>query len=141
MRARSFAQFVCAALMLVGLGLVQNAEARRAYPTAGVIGTVLARDLPPEAQATLRAIQAGPPFPIFRDGSLFSNYEGALPPAPRGYYSEYTVRTPWIRGRGPRRIIAGAGLVGPGRLGSPRNSGQYWYTEDHYRTFRQIILR
>jgi ribonuclease T1 len=52
-----------------------------------------------------------------------------LPQRPRGYYTEYTVRTPGSRDRGARRIVAG---------GDPRTSGEYWYTDDHYRSFRRI---
>jgi ribonuclease T1 len=82
-------------------------------------------DLPPEAHETVALIQAGGPFPHARDGAVFSNREGLLPRQPRGYYREYTVRTPGARDRGPRRIVAG-------------KRGELYYTEDHYRTFRRI---
>ena len=49
-----------------------------------------------------------------------------LPRRDRGYYREYTVPTPGIRDRGARRIIAG-------------RAGEYYYTDDHYRTFRRIL--
>ncbi|MFL6565362.1 MAG: ribonuclease domain-containing protein [Burkholderiales bacterium] len=42
-----------------------------------------------------------------------------------GYYREYTVRTPGVRERGARRIVAGSG-------------GEYYYSGDHYRSFRRI---
>jgi ribonuclease T1 len=56
-----------------------------------------------------------------------------LPKRPRGYYVEYTVRTPTERDRGPRRIVAGRGTSG-----DPASSGEYYYTGDHYATFRRI---
>ena len=89
-------------------------------------GSVRLEELPPEARATLARIEAGGPFPYARDGAPFSNRERQLPARERGYYREYTVKTPGMRGRGPRRIVAGQG-------------GEYYYTDDHYRTFRRII--
>ena len=82
--------------------------------------------LPHEARQTLALIKAGGPFPYARDGSVFGNREGQLPKRNRGYYREYTVKTPGARDRGARRIVAGV-------------PGEYYYTDDHYRTFRRII--
>ena len=82
-------------------------------------------ELPYEARQTLALIRTGGPFPYERDGIIFGNYEKRLPQQFRGYYTEYTVRTPGRRDRGPRRIIAG-------------QHGEYYYTEDHYRSFRRI---
>jgi ribonuclease T1 len=82
--------------------------------------------LPPEARHTLAVIQAGGPFPYQRDGSVFHNREGLLPKRSRGYYREYTVKTPEAKDRGGRRIVAGQG-------------GEFYYTDDHYRSFRRII--
>jgi ribonuclease T1 len=82
-------------------------------------------DLPPEARTTLQLIEQGGPFPYSRDGVVFGNYERILPQRPRGYYHEYTVRTPRARNRGARRIIAG-------------RQGERYYTADHYRTFWRI---
>jgi guanyl-specific ribonuclease Sa len=83
--------------------------------------------LPPEAQDTLRRIEAGGPFVHRQDGSTFQNRERLLPPQPRGYYREYTVETPGSRDRGARRIVAG---------GDP--PVEYFYTDDHYRSFRRF---
>ena len=59
------------------------------------------KQLPAEARQTLALIKAGGPFPYAKDGSVFGNREGLLPKRNRGYYREYTVKTP---GReGPRR--------------------------------------
>ena len=90
-------------------------------------------DLPGEARQTLALIHSGGPFPYAKDGVVFGNYEGALPKRNRGYYTEYTVRTPRERTRGPRRIVAGKG-----KTGDPGTSGEYWYTDDHYASFSRI---
>ena len=82
--------------------------------------------LPPEARHTVAIIKAGGPFPYQRDGSVFYNREGLLPKHSRGYYREYTVKTPGAKDRGARRIVAGQG-------------GEFYYTDDHYRSFRRII--
>ena len=82
-------------------------------------------DLPAEARQTLALIKAGGPYPYARDGIVFGNFEKRLPQRFRGYYREYTVKSPWRNDRGPRRIIAGEG-------------GEFYYTDDHYRTFRRI---
>jgi ribonuclease T1 len=89
------------------------------------VDRVFAANLPPEAQQTLALIKAGGPFPYARDGIVFGNYERLLPPRPRGYYREYTVPTPGRRDRGPRRIVAG-------------EQREYYYSDDHYRSFRRI---
>jgi guanyl-specific ribonuclease Sa len=86
-----------------------------------------AASLPPEAHATLALIAAGGPFPYDRDGLEFRNFEHRLPPRARGWYHEYTVPTPGVGHRGARRIIAG---------GQPPS--EYWYTDDHYESFRPI---
>jgi ribonuclease T1 len=74
---------------------------------------------------TLDLIKRGGPFPYRRDGTVFQNREGLLPAKQRGYYREYTVPTPGSKDRGARRIVAGA-------------QAEYYYTFDHYRTFRRI---
>lgn len=101
---------------------------------ASYANTVALTDLPAEAQLTLRLIQRGGPFPHSRkDGSTFGNFEGRLPQQVRGYYREYTVPTPDRHDRGARRIIAGAG-----RTGDVATSGEYYYSDDHYRSFYRI---
>ena len=92
-------------------------------------GVVLVQDLPREAQSVLLLIKQGGPFPYAKDGVVFGNYEGILPRQKRGYYHEYTVKTPGARNRGARRIVAG---------GDPASSGEYYYTDDHYQSFRRI---
>lgn len=90
---------------------------------------ISARDLPIEARKTLELIKQGGPFPYVKDGAVFGNYEKVLPRQKRGYYREFTVRTPGARNRGASRIIAG---------GDPVSSGEYYYTDDHYVTFSRI---
>ena len=106
----------CAALVLVlWLGAA-----------AAFSGDVPLRELPPEARDTVALIRAGGPFTYARDGVAFGNREGQLPERGRGYYREYTVRTPGARDRGARRIVGG-------------RAGELYYTDDHYRSFRRII--
>ena len=100
------------------------------------IGEVALAALPREAHATLTLIRAGGPFAYARDGSEFGNREKMLPPRQRGYYREYTVKTPGARDRGARRIVAGAGASGA--AGDVRTSGEYYYTDDHYNSFRRM---
>ncbi|MBF1164431.1 MAG: ribonuclease [Dechloromonas agitata] len=95
-------------------------------PDQAASDTVTVAELPREARQTLALIKEGGPFPYDRDGIIFGNFEKRLPSQPRGYYREYTVKSPWRRDRGPRRIVAG-------------KQGEYFYTEDHYRSFRRII--
>jgi ribonuclease T1 len=89
-------------------------------PMAEAAATTPAADypdfLPAEAIDTLRLIERGGPYPHRR-----------LPRQSRGYYREYTVETPGSRDRGARRIIAG---------GHP--PVEYFYTDDHYRSFRRF---
>lgn len=82
--------------------------------------------LPPEATKTYNLIQTNGPFPYpDNDGVVFSNRENILPACTSGYYHEYTVPTPGATNRGTRRIITG-------------NGGEYFYTGDHYATFKVI---
>jgi ribonuclease T1 len=116
------------ASLLAALWLVLSGFA----PPDSLSEVELAR-LPPEAARTLSLIRQGGPFPYRRDGIVFQNRERRLPVQQRGYYREYTVRTPGLNHRGARRIIAGSGAEQ-----DVRSSGEYYYTGDHYRTFRRI---
>ena len=91
------------------------------------IPQVAAKALPPEARDTLALIHQGGPFPHRRDGITFQNREGRLPEAQRGFYREYTVTTPGSRDRGARRIVTGG-----------RPPSVFYYSDDHYRSFRRI---
>jgi ribonuclease T1 len=124
-----FRSFVLSLLLLFGLTptFTGSASAREPVPQMGTVGLA---DLPREAHQTLALIKAGGPFPYEKDGTRFQNREKRLPIQPSGYYTEYTVRTPGEKTRGARRIVAG---------GDPRTSGEYYYTDDHYDSFRRII--
>lgn len=125
MRARSLLRIFFALVLAACLG---SAAGRQATDPA--LDNIALASLPPEAQRTLRLIKEGGPFLYPRkDGSVFGNFEKRLPPKPRGYYREYTVPTPGSRDRGARRIVAGS---------PPETSGEYYYTDDHYRSFRRI---
>ena len=87
--------------------------------------------LPPEGQTTYRLIHQGGPFPYEKDGSVFGNRERQLPRQARGYYREYTVRTPGARDRGARRIVCGGEV--------PVKPAACYYTADHYASFRVIV--
>jgi ribonuclease T1 len=76
-----------------------------------------------------QAIFRGGPFRYEQDGRVFGNYERRLPDAARGYYREYTVKTPGKSNRGARRIICG---------GPPTRPAACWYTVDHYASFQRI---
>ena len=111
------------------------------FLAAGIASAVLARttpeslpevalaDLPKEAQAVYALIRKGGPFGYDRDGIVFGNREQLLPAKARGYYHEYTVRTPGAASRGTRRMICG---------GPARTPDACYYTDDHYRSFRRI---
>ena len=61
---------------------------------------------------------------------MFGNRERLLPAYRRGYYREYTVRTPGVRHRGARRIVCGGQR--------PTQPDACYYTADHYSSFRRI---
>jgi ribonuclease T1 len=142
----SLPAFVLASLLLSALALVFGAcshsdgpgpPAHSAARTQAAVSDALqekagieadeirAADLPPEARHTLARIKANGPFPFPKDGSVFGNRERLLPAKPRGYYREYTVITPGSRDRGARRIVAG-------------RDEDYYYTDDHYGSFKRI---
>ena len=91
--------------------------------------SVAPRDMPNQARDTLALIASGGPFSSNRDGISFSNRERILPTAPRGFYREYTVRTPGVKSRGARRIVCG---------GDQRAPEACYYSDDHYQSFKCI---
>lgn len=122
MRAKLLKNWIFFLFALIVSGSVP-AEMRNFLPTIAI------HELPREARQTLVLIKKGGPFPYEQDGKVFRNYEGLLPKQKRGYYHEFTVKTPRARNRGARRIVSG---------GVPASSGEYYYTDDHYATFRRI---
>ena len=132
---KRFAAIIRLTFLLALAGFCFNLPAfARDAVARGKIESVVLADLPPEARQTLNLIKRGGPFPYPRkDGSTFGNFEKRLPERPRGYYREYTVPTPGSRDRGARRIVAGGGPHG-----DVARSGEYYYTHDHYHSFRRI---
>ncbi|MDO5056594.1 MAG: ribonuclease domain-containing protein [Lautropia sp.] len=111
-----------------------SASARPASSSAASasgLAEIRVQDLPPEARHTLALIQKGGPYPYEKDGTVFGNREGVLPRQRRGYYTEYTVQTPRVRHRGARRIVAG---------GQAGQYTEFYYTDDHYQSFRRIRM-
>ena len=101
----------------------------RTSPSDG--DAVALASLPPEARQTERLIRSNGPFPYTKDGSVFGNREKQLPRQVRGYYREYTVKTPGSRDRGARRIVCG------GREAAAPEA--CYYTADHYASFKRIV--
>ncbi len=123
-------RYVCAVLwMLLFAIFPHNALAKEQVALA--ITEIALSDLPQEGRDVFRQIHAGVPFTHEKDGSVFGNRERLLPLQKRGYYREYTVRTPWLKNRGKRRIVCGGfQVVKPDTC---------YYTADHYASFRKIV--
>ena len=111
------------ALFALLFSLISAGSAHGASPDA--LPEIAAAELPEEARETIALIRKGGPYPHERDGIVFGNFEKLLPLKERGYYREYTVRTPGAKGRGARRVVAGRG-------------GELYYTDDHYQSFRRV---
>ena len=92
--------------------------------------TISLAALPAPGVETYRSIQVGGPFPFEKDGVVFGNRERILPLQKRGYYREYTVKTPGSRNRGAKRIVCGGPATTPDAC---------YYTADHYASFRMIV--
>lgn len=118
-------------LVLLGFGPIpQGAFAKE---SGRVTLSIPVAQLPKEGREVLALIKKGGPFRYGQDGVIFQNRERRLPLQKMAYYHEYTVPTPGSKDRGARRIIA---AVGPGN--NVKTSGEYYYTDDHYQSFRRI---
>jgi ribonuclease T1 len=115
------------AAALAAAALVALATVACARPSST---SITLAELPKEARETLANVRRGPPFPFERDGVAFGNREKLLPAKPRGYYREYTVRTPGASTRGARRIVCGGAATAPEAC---------WYTGDHYQSFARVV--
>jgi ribonuclease T1 len=115
------------AVWLVALAFLTIAVEARTTPEAPP--EVALADLPKEARDVYALVGKGGPFAFERDGVVFGNFEKLLPAKPRGYYHEYTVRTPGVKSRGGRRLVCGGKATAPDAC---------YYSDDHYRSFRKI---
>lgn len=124
----------CVALLSAACVLLAASAGARGVPAPEVEGygasAIALQELPPQGRTTYALILQGGPFPYDKDGTAFGNRERLLPASKRGYYREYTVKTPRSRDRGARRIICG-GL-------QPQQPDTCYYTSDHYSSFRKI---
>ena len=117
------------AATLIGAPAAQ-AKGPTESPATSASATVRVAELPKQGQETYELIRQGGPFPYDKDGTVFGNRERLLPIKNRGYYREYTVRTPGSRDRGARRIVCGGPKKAPDAC---------FYTADHYASFRRIV--
>ena len=115
----------------MGVAALAPAQARTPLNPGADEAVVALATLPPEARQTDRAIRRGGPFAYAKDGSVFGNRERQLPRQARGFYREYTVKTPGSRDRGARRIVCG------GREAAAPEA--CYYTGDHYASFKRIV--
>ena len=127
--AKSVHKLALAAAVIAAL-LPMAATARAPASDDAVVALT---SLPPEARQTEQLIRSGGPFPHAKDGSVFGNRERQLPRQVRGWYREYTVKTPGARDRGARRIVCG------GRAAAAPEA--CYYTAYHYGSFKRIVSR
>ena len=121
-----------AAVALLALsGAWAGVVAQAKPPASATLQTVARAEMPAQAQTMMALIEQGGPFKYDKDGTVFGNREKILPARQRGYYREYTVKTPGERSRGARRIVCGGQ--------QPRAPDACFYTDDHYASFRQIV--
>ncbi|MEV0413259.1 ribonuclease domain-containing protein [Streptomyces sp. NPDC050448] len=131
------AVFLCVALAgVAGCGGEKSAPSAAAGASSGARATVpgwakgmavvRADALPSQARDVLVLIDKGGPYAYRQDGTVFGNFEKVLPRQKRGYYHEFTVKTPGEHDRGARRIVTGEG-------------GEFFYTDDHYDTFKAVL--
>lgn len=121
------------AVFVFSASVAFDTQARSWMPSFGAedkLSSISLADLPPQGRATHDKIMQGGPFPFEKDGSVFGNRERQLPTAKRGYYREYTVKSPGSKDRGARRIVCGGNVEKPDAC---------FYTDDHYATFRKIV--
>jgi len=121
------------AVLGVVLGLAATSAVTQAKSNAVIDSSsiIALAQLPKSGQQTYALIFKGGPFAFDKDGSVFGNFERILPRQQRGYYREYTVRTPGRSGRGAKRIVCGGW--------TPVLPDACYYSHDHYASFRKIV--
>ena len=88
------------------------------------IKEIAIEELPSEARTTLQLIEKGAPSPTNATARC-SAISSAVYRSGSAVTIENLPYTPGRRDRGARRIVVG-------------ENGEFYYSEDHYRTFRQI---
>lgn len=127
-KARSIWAVGCISLVLSTLAVtVAWAKGPMAEPAV----TIALAELPSQGRSTYEKILQGGPFDYDKDGVVFGNRERILPAQKRGFYREYTVKTPYARNRGAKRIVCG-GL-------EPKAPETCYYSDDHYASFKRIV--
>ena len=127
------ASAVTLACLVTGLGGLSPSLVHAKAPppvVAGSAATIALADLPKQGQETYEQILKGGPFAYDKDGTVFGNRERILPSEKRGFYREYTVKSPYARNRGAKRIVC-AGL-------KPSAPEACYYSDDHYASFKRI---
>jgi ribonuclease T1 len=114
--------------VLAGIAIPETVFARES--ASATIESIPLSGLPKQAQDTYQLVFSGGPFPYPKDGVVFGNRERQLPRKVRGFYHEYTVKTPASRDRGARRIVCGGELKTQPEV--------CYYTDNHYATFSRI---
>ncbi len=122
-------KLVITGFLLVAL-LGAGTAGARAVSDGSEVSDVALATLPAQGQEAYHLIRQGGPFPFDKDGVIFGNRERILPMQKRGYYREYTVKTPGSRDRGARRIVCGGPATTPDAC---------FYSADHYASFRKIV--
>ncbi len=119
---------------VVAFGFAAMPQAQAKGPAVDAATSVALADLPKQGRETYALILAGGPFPYDKDGTVFGNRERQLPAQKRGFYREYTVKTPYARTRGAKRIVCGGMQSGV----QPVRPEVCYYTDDHYASFKRI---
>jgi ribonuclease T1 len=126
--ARAWLNLSLTVLLAMGVGLVQ---AKGPMPELEAGATIAVAQMPKQGVETYEKILQGGPFAYDKDGTVFGNRERLLPAQKRGYYREYTVKTPYTRNRGAKRIVCGGS--------QPATPDACYYSDDHYATFKRIV--
>ena len=117
--------------MVLGLAATHTVALAKSNAVIDSSSIIALAQLPKSGQQTYALIFKGGPFAFDKDGSVFGNFERILPRQQRGYYREYTVRTPGRSGRGAKRIVCGGW--------TPVLPDACYYSHDHYASFRKIV--
>ena len=109
-------------------GMREDASQASAQPLVDGMPTCQVATLPQEAEPVIDDILSGGPYEYpGEDGGHFGNYEGLLPAEHSNFYRSYTVDTPGMNHRGPKRIVVGGG--------TQTDPEVWYYSDDHYESF------